>query len=75
MATKTTHERSHEIPPKASIRLGPTQDEEVFGDAFSGQVVGRFIKYVAQYKVLLWVAITAVLVFTISSIAIPLIVR
>ena len=75
MATRETHDRSHEIPPKASIKLGPTQDEEVFGETFSGQVVGRFIKYVAKYKALLWVAITAVLVFSASSIAIPLIVR
>ncbi|MEE8047126.1 MAG: ABC transporter ATP-binding protein, partial [Dehalococcoidia bacterium] len=75
MSTRETHERSHEIPPKASIKLGPTQDEEVFGEAFSGQVVGRFIKYMAKYKALLWVAITAVLIFTVSSIAIPLIVR
>ena len=75
MATRGAHERSHEIPPKASIRLGPTVDEEVFGDAFNGQMVRRFIKYVAVYKALLWVAIAAVLVFTVSSIAIPLIVK
>ena len=75
MATRSAHERSHEIPPKASIRLGPTVDEEVFGDAFNGQMVRRFIKYVAVYKALLWVAIAAVLVFTVSSIAIPLIVK
>jgi len=75
MATRSAPERSHEIPPKASIRLGPTVDEEVFGDAFNGQMVRRFIKYVAVYKALLWVAIAAVLVFTVSSIAIPLIVK
>lgn len=75
MATVKNQDRSHEIPPKASIRLGPTQDEEVFGEAFNGQVVSRFVKYVAAYKVLLWVAIAAVLVFTVSSIAIPLIVK
>jgi len=75
MTARDTHERSHEIPPKASIKLGPTLDEEVFGEAFNGQVVGRFMKYIAAYKVLLWVAITAVIVFTISSIAIPLIVK
>jgi len=75
MTDRHTHDRSHEIPPKASIKLGPTQDEEVFGEAFNGQVVGRFMKYIAAYKVLLWVAITAVIVFTVSSIAIPLIVK
>ena len=75
MTARDTHERSHEIPPKASIKLGPTLDEEVFGEAFNGQVVGRFMKYIAAYKVLLWVAIAAVIVFTISSIAIPLIVK
>ncbi|MDA1278735.1 MAG: ABC transporter ATP-binding protein [Chloroflexi bacterium] len=63
------------MPPKASIRLGPTIDEEVFGEAFNGQIIGRFIKYVAAYKALLAVAIVAVTVFTLSSIAIPLIVR
>ena len=75
METKITHDRSHQIPPKASIKLGPTQDEEVFGEAFNGQIVSRFIKYVSAYKALLWVAITAVLVFSITSIAIPLIVK
>ena len=75
MATRSSHERSHEIPPKASIKLGPTVDEEVFGDAYNGKMVKRFIKYVAVYKALLWVAIAAVLVFTVSSIAIPLIIK
>jgi len=75
MTARGTHERSHEIPPKASIKLGPTRDEEVFGEAFNGQVVGRFMKYITAYKVLLWVAISAVVVFTVSSIAIPLIVK
>ncbi|MDP6666893.1 MAG: ABC transporter transmembrane domain-containing protein [Dehalococcoidia bacterium] len=75
MATRPSSERDHEIPPKASIRLGPTRDEEVFGEAFNGQVVGRFIKYVAVYKKLLAVAIAAVLVFTVSSIMFPLIVK
>ena len=75
MTARGTHERSHEIPPKASLKLGPTIDEEVFGEAFNGQVVGRFMKYITAYKVLLWVAISAVVVFTVSSIAIPLIVK
>ena len=75
MTARGTHERSHEIPPKASIKLGPTIDEEVFGEAFNGQIVGRFMKYITAYKVLLWVAISAVVVFTVSSIAIPLIVK
>jgi ATP-binding cassette subfamily B protein len=75
MTARGTHERSHEIPPKASLKLGPTIDEEVFGEAFNGQVVGRFMKYITAYKVLLWVAISSVVVFTVSSIAIPLIVK
>ena len=75
MTARDTHERSHEIPPKASLKLGPTIDEEVFGEAFNGQIVGRFMKYITAYKVLLWVAISAVVVFTVSSIAIPLIVK
>ena len=50
MGTTPLGDRSHQIPPKASIRRGPTTDDEVFGEAFNGQVVGRFIKYVAVYK-------------------------
>ena len=75
MNARNTHERSHEIPPKASIKLGATLDEEVFGEAFNGQVVSRFMKYIAAYKFLLWIAISAVILFTVSSIAIPLIVK
>ena len=75
MGTTPLGDRSHQIPPKASIRRGPTTDDEVFGEAFNGQVVGRFIKYVAVYKKLLFVAIAAVFVFTVSSIAFPLIVK
>ena len=75
MTARDTHKRSHEIPPKASMILGPTLDEEVFGEAFNGQIIGRFLKYINAYKVLLWVAITAVIVFTVSSIAIPLIIK
>ena len=75
MGTTPLGDRSHQIPPKASIRSGPTTDDEVFGEAFNGQVVGRFIKYVAVYKKLLFVAIAAVFIFTVSSIAFPLIVK
>ncbi len=75
MTARETHTRNHEIPPKASIRLGSTLDEEVFGEAFNGRVIGRFLAYVAAYKYLLAVAISAVIVFTISSIAMPLIVK
>lgn len=75
MATKTNQERSHEIPPKASVRRSNAQDEEFFGEAFNGQVISRFMKYVGAYKTLIWVAIFAVLVFTVTSVAIPLIVR
>lgn len=75
MATKTNQERSHEIPPKASVRRSNAQDEEFFGEAFNGQVISRFMKYVGAYKTLIWVAIFAVLTFTVTSVAIPLIVR
>ena len=75
MATKTNQDRSHEIPPKASVRRSNAQDEEFFGEAFNGQVISRFMKYVGAYKTLIWVAILAVVVFTITSVAIPLIVR
>ena len=49
--------------------------EEVFGTAFDGKVISRFIEFVVPYKKTLVIAIAAVLVFTFTQIAIPLVIR
>jgi ATP-binding cassette subfamily B protein len=49
--------------------------EELFGDAFDGKVVGRFLVFVKPYKRVLAVAIVAVFVYTLTQIAVPLVIR
>lgn len=52
-----------------------SRDEEMFGAAFDRQVMRRFVGYVAPYRGALVVAVIAVLTFTASQLAIPLIIR
>ena len=57
-----------------SARPGQTA-EQIFGEAFNGQVILRFISYVAPYKKLIAVTIAAVLVFSATTLAFPLLVK
>ena len=52
-----------------------SRDEEMFGAAFDRKVVRRFMSYVHPYRRAVTLAVLAVLVFTGSQLAIPLIVR
>ena len=49
--------------------------EELFGAAFDGVIIRRFFTYVRPYRIALIVAIVAVLVFTMTQIAVPLVIR
>ena len=59
---------------QSSARPGQTA-EEIFGNAFNGQVVGRFITFVMPYRKLIAVTIAAVLVFSGTTLAFPLLVK
>ena len=50
-------------------------DEELFGRVFDSWVVNRFVKFLAPYRRKLFVAIGCVLVFTLTQLTIPLIIR
>lgn len=63
-----------ERPPKAVVGSQVSQDEEMFGRAFDGTVIKRFLEFCWPYRVSLAVAIVAVLVFTATQIAIPLVI-
>ena len=52
-----------------------SRDEEMFGAAFDRHVVRRFMGYVRPYQGAIVLAIIAVLTFTASQLAIPLIIR
>ncbi len=75
MSIKKFSERSHEIPPKSSVVLASNLEEEVFSEEFKGDVIKRFFSYVRPYKKQIIPALIAVIIFTITSISIPLIIK
>jgi ATP-binding cassette subfamily B protein len=62
-------------PPRAVVGSQISHDEEMFGAAFDGRVIGRFLSYVRPYRQRIYLALFSVLVFTGAQLAIPLIIR
>ena len=69
-----TSSRHSEKPPKAVVGSQVSHEEEMFGKAFDGIVIGRILSYCLPYKKSLMLAVVAVLIFTITQISIPLII-
>ena len=51
------------------------RDEQIFGAAFDGHVIRRFFVFLGPYKKILYLAIGAVVVFTLTQLTIPLVIR
>lgn len=64
-----------ERPPRAVVGSQVSYDEEMFGEAFDGVVVRRFWHFVRPYRKMLWIGVAGVLIFTVSQVLIPLMVR
>ena len=62
-------------PPHAVVGSQISRDEEMFGAAYDGRVVGRFFEYVRPYRRRIYLALMAVLVFTATQLSIPLVIR
>ena len=62
-------------PPRAVVGSQVSFEEEMFGAAFDGRVVRRFWGFVAPHRRGLWIGMAAVLVFTLTQLAIPLVMR
>ena len=62
-------------PPRAFVGSQISLDEEMFGAAFDGRVVRRFLTYLRPYRARIRLAVVAVLVFTGAQLAIPLVIR
>ena len=67
-------------PPEPKNRLAvvgsqTSQDEIIFGRAFDKWVITRFLRHLAPYKLRIAIGIFAVLVYTVTQLSIPLIVR
>ncbi|MCH8197477.1 MAG: ABC transporter ATP-binding protein, partial [Proteobacteria bacterium] len=70
------------VSPATTMPAGPgnlalqgDRDEQIFGAAFDGGVIRRFVVFLRPYRRRLLAAISAVLVFTLTQLAIPLIIR
>jgi ATP-binding cassette subfamily B protein len=68
----TVEETTH--PPKAVVGSQVSQDEEMFGRAFDGRVIRRFLEFCDPYRASLAVAVVSVLVYTATQVAIPLVI-
>ena len=62
-------------PPRAVVGSQISFEEEMFGAAFDGRVVRRFWGFVAPHRRGVWIGMVAVLVFTLTQVAIPLVLR
>jgi len=62
-------------PPLAVVGSQISQDEALFGKVFDKWVVRRIFGYLKPYRGQLYIAIGAVLVFTVTQLSIPLIIR
>ncbi len=62
--------------PRMRAVVGSTRiEEEIFGRVFDGRVVRRIWDFVQPYRRRIWLAVSAVLVFTLSQLTIPLLIR
>jgi len=62
-------------PPKATVRRLSNTTEETFGSAYDHKVVKRFIGYLTPYRKSILYSMAAVLVFSVTSVLLPLIVK
>lgn len=69
-------ERHDDGRPRMRAVVGSDRIEEViFGRVYDGKVVNRLWTFVAPYRRKVWLAVAAVLVFTLSQLTIPLLIR
>ena len=64
-----------QAPPLAVVGSQISYDAELFGKVFDKWVARRFVEYLKPYKRELYLAVGAVLLFTITQLSIPLIIR
>jgi ATP-binding cassette, subfamily B, multidrug efflux pump len=75
----TTQTQSPGIDPISGVdaagKLKEDMDGKIFGAAFNGNVIRRFIGYMVPYRGMLMLAIGCVVLFTASQLLVPLIIR
>jgi ATP-binding cassette subfamily B multidrug efflux pump len=73
--TQKSNQDSRPRPPRAVVGSQISRDETIFAAAFDGHVIRRFVGFVRPYRHLLYIAVVAVIVFTLTQLSIPLILR
>jgi ATP-binding cassette subfamily B multidrug efflux pump len=63
------------IPKGSAEATANVRGEEIFGTVIDANVIRRFIEFVTPYRKTIYIAFVAVLVYTFTQIAIPLIIR
>jgi len=61
--------------PSRAVVGSHRPEEEMFGKAYDGKIVGRIWAFVRPYRKQMYIAVVAVLVFTLTQLAIPLVIR
>ena len=61
--------------PKAVVGSQVSQEEEIFGKVYDPHVVRRLWKFVGPYRNQVLLSVAAVLLFTLTQLAIPLVIR
>lgn len=75
MKVRTGSPAMQKRPPLAVVGSQVSQDEELFGRVFDKWVMRRFAAHLAPYRLRIAASVAAVLLFTLTQLAIPLIVR
>ncbi len=65
----------HSRRPLKAVVGSHREEEEVFGKAYDPRIVRRIWVFVHPYRRQIYLSIAAVLVFTLTQLAIPLIIR
>ena len=73
--TQRSDDISRSRPPRAVVGSQVSRDETIFAAAFDGQVIRLFFGFVRPYRHFLYLAVVAVIVFTLTQLSIPLIIR
>jgi ATP-binding cassette subfamily B protein len=62
-------------PPQRKRRVQTLSSEDTFGKAFDGNVVRRFAEFLKPYRRRIYMAIASVVIFTLTQLSVPLIIR
>jgi ATP-binding cassette subfamily B protein len=68
-------DESKNAPPQRKRRVQTLSSEDTFGKVFDGNVVRRFAEFLKPYRRRIYMAIASVVIFTLTQLSVPLIIR